>query len=102
MGSWGGKRTGAGRKPKVAGEKRKALSVTIAERNWDHARAIAERSGQTLSEVVDAMLAAAATLPAFNRLLHTDAPAQLERVVPMEGNEGLESVVESDPQRQIL
>lgn len=97
MGSWGGKRSGAGRKPKVPGEKRKPLSVTIAEGNWDQARAIADRSGQSLSDVVDAMLAAAMGLPAFAQWLHADAPAQMERVVPKEAQD---SPVESDAPTQ--
>lgn len=93
MGSWGGKRSGAGRKPKVPGEKRKPLSVTISERNWQQARTIADRSDQSLSDVVDAMVAAAMGLPAFAQWLHADAPAQLERVVPKEAKE---APVESD------
>lgn len=85
MSSWGGKRDGAGRKPKVLGEKRKALSVTISERTLEQARTIAARSGQTLSEVVDAMLSqAAATMPFRTLLQPEEAPTVLERVVPMD------------------
>lgn len=80
MATWGGKREGAGRKPKVPGEKRKPLSVTISESNLERARECAERTGQTLSEVVDAMIGVAVVLPQFR-----EAPQVLERLVPQQG-----------------
>lgn len=97
MGSWGGKREGAGRKPKVAGEKRKALSVTVSERRIEQARVIAARTGQTLSEVVDAMLGLAAEASPYRELLRTESPLMLERVVPHE--KGAEVTPDARPQR---
>lgn len=85
MANWGGKRDGAGRKPKVPGEKRKALSVTVSERNIERARLIAEHTGQTLSEVVDAMLSKALEALPFRDLAQgAAAPTVLERVVPQQ------------------
>lgn len=69
MGNWGGPREGAGRKPKEPGQKRVTLSTRISGRSSDHLRAYAERTGKTLSEVLDEMVAYVAGQPAFDELL---------------------------------
>lgn len=69
MGNWGGPREGAGRKPKEPGQKRVTLSTRISGRSSEHLRAYAERTGKTLSEVLDEMVAYVAGQPAFDDLL---------------------------------
>lgn len=55
--NWGGARAGAGRPRRKAGEKRLALSVTVADRQWALVHLYAEQHGLSVSEVVDRMLA---------------------------------------------
>jgi 16S rRNA U516 pseudouridylate synthase RsuA-like enzyme len=78
MTSWGGARSGAGRKPKDPDARRRALSVTVSEGVWHQVRAIAEARAMPVSELVDAMLGAALALPASS----LDQPLVLERIVP--------------------
>ena len=63
MTSWGGSRPGAGRPTKVPGQKRKVLSVTVAETTWQQVRAIAEGRGLSVSELVNELLSAAIAQP---------------------------------------
>jgi hypothetical protein len=90
MTSWGGARSGAGRKPKDPDAKRRALSVTVSDGVWHRVRAIAEERAVPVSEIVDAMLGTALELPAFSH----DQPFVLERIVPQ--------ATDSDSRRALL
>lgn len=69
MNSWGGNRQGAGRPPKVAGQRRVSLSATVPAELADGVRALARQSGRTLSEAVELLLEAG---------LKTVAPSTIE------------------------
>lgn len=69
MGHWGGHRPGAGRKPKEPGRTRVSLSTRVSDSSAQRLRALANRTGKTLGQVVDELVAFVATQPAFETLM---------------------------------
>lgn len=65
----GGARPGAGRKAREPGDKRKRLSTTVSGLSWHRLRALASRSGMSVSEVLDQLIELAAAHPAVVGLL---------------------------------
>ena len=57
--NWGGARVGAGRPAKQLGQRRLALSMTVADCHWANLHLFAQHHGLGTSDVLDRMLAQA-------------------------------------------
>ena len=85
MTKWGGVRPGAGRPTKQPGQKRKVLSVTVAEATWHQVRAIAERRGLSVSELVNEILTRAVSEPEERALIIPQADHTAEGSTRLDG-----------------
>jgi hypothetical protein len=83
MPDWGGHRPGAGRKPKEPGKNRVSLSTRVSEKSSRELREYARRTGKSLGEVLDDILAFAASHPAFEAYLaELDSPEESAPAYP--------------------
>jgi hypothetical protein len=67
--NWGGARVGAGRPAKQPGQRRLALSVTVADHHWANVHVYATHHGMSASEVLDGMLAQASRCEPYENFL---------------------------------
>lgn len=98
MSNRGGAREGAGRKALQPQERRRRLSTTVSAQSWSCLQSLATQSGGTISDVLDQMLAIAATEPRVAALLAKDASWAAEaEALRSPGEWPYVLVVEDDP-----